>query len=133
MSARFRSMPSIPTASMSDVAFLLLVFFLLVTAIRDDRGLRTDLPPLTSLTTPVRDILHIQIAASGAMAVEGEPATPEAVREKVAAFASGGGPVDVQADRSAPYAAYVSTLVAVLLGHRDVGATPRLSLPQPVE
>ncbi len=133
MTARSRTMPSIPTASMSDIAFLLLVFFLLVSAFREDVGLRADLPPLTSQVTPVRDILHVQVAASGALAVEGEPLAPEAVREAVAAFAGGGGPVEVLAHREAPYAAYVGALDAVLLGHRDAGATPRLSLPQPVE
>ena len=126
-------MPSIPTASMSDVAFLLLVFFLVVTAFREDIGLRTDLPPLTEQREGVREILHVQISASGEMAVEGEPLAPEAVRERVSTFAAGGGPVEVKSHRQAPYAAYVGALDAVLQGHRDVGATPRLSLPQPAE
>ena len=132
MPSAARLAPAIPTASMSDIAFLLLVFFLLVTAFREDMGLPAALPPVTERVTPVREVLTVQVGASGAVAVEGEALAPEAVREAVAAFAASGGPVEVKAHEAAPYGAYVATLDAVLLGHRDAGAEPRLSLPQPV-
>ena len=125
--------PTVPASSMADVAFLLLVFFLVVTAFRDDIGIPADLPPVTEQRTAVREILRVQVSPSGALAVAGEPQSPEAIRTRVAAFASGGGPVEVQAHREAPYSAYVGALDAVLLGHRDAGVPPRLSLPQPVE
>lgn len=125
--------PSIPTASMADVAFLLLVFFLVVTAFRDEVGLHAELPPALSHSGPTVDLLTVQVAASGAVAVEGVATTPEALRSRVAAFAPGGRPVSVRAHESAPYEAYVGALDAVLLGHRDAGMPPRLALPQPVE
>ena len=131
MPTSIRPAPAIPTASMSDIAFLLLVFFLLVSAFREDVGLPAGLPPVTERVQPVRSLLTVQVAASGALAVEGETMAPEAVREAVAAFAAGGGPVEVKAHRSAPYAAYAAAVDAVLMGHRDAGAEPRLALSQP--
>jgi biopolymer transport protein ExbD len=41
-----RSVPEINAGSTADMAFLLLVFFLLVTRISDDIGLRVDLPAI---------------------------------------------------------------------------------------
>jgi len=40
-----RSTPEIPNASMADIAFLLLTFFLVTTTIANDRGLSLILPP----------------------------------------------------------------------------------------
>lgn len=125
-------MPTIPTASMADVAFLLLVFFLLATAIRSEVGLRTDLPAIEAEPARVPAKLAVLVGPTGDLAVDGERASAEAVREQVADFA-GHGAVVLKSDREAPYAAYISALDAVLLGHRDAGVPPRLALSQPTE
>ena len=117
---------------MADISFLLLVFFLLVTAIRDDAGLRADLPPAVEypVTGPTMQVtLAVQVGPGGRLAVEGEPLPADAVRQRVAAFA-GRGPVVMRSHREAPYEAYVGALDAVLLGHRDAGVPPRVALPQ---
>lgn len=41
---RKRVMPEIPTASMADIAFLLIVFFLVTTTMNQDKGLSLHLP-----------------------------------------------------------------------------------------
>ena len=43
---RNRVLPEIPTASMADIAFLLIVFFLVTTTMNQDKGLSLHLPPL---------------------------------------------------------------------------------------
>ena len=134
-SRALRSAP-IPTASMADVAFLLLLFFLVTTAIQSDAGLPLTLPSPDAqrhaLGVPVT--LAVLVDARSAMLLDGEPATPEAVRLAVAAFAGGAGRrVTLRTHRQTPYATYVAALDAVLLGHRDASAEVRLALLPPAE
>ena len=41
-----RVLPEIPTASMADIAFLLIIFFLVTTTMSQDKGLSLQLPPV---------------------------------------------------------------------------------------
>ena len=41
-----RVVPEIPTASMADIAFLLIIFFLVTTTMSQDKGLSLQLPPV---------------------------------------------------------------------------------------
>jgi biopolymer transport protein ExbD len=41
-----RVQPEIPTASMADIAFLLIIFFLVTTSMNQDKGLSLHLPPM---------------------------------------------------------------------------------------
>ncbi|MEE2658121.1 MAG: biopolymer transporter ExbD [Candidatus Latescibacterota bacterium] len=41
-----RILPEIPTASMADIAFLLIIFFLVTTTMNQDKGLSLHLPPI---------------------------------------------------------------------------------------
>lgn len=74
-----RSTPEIPNASMADIAFLLLTFFLVTTTIANDRGLSIQLPPPPEAQPPEdikvqeRNMFKIQINSSDALLVEGEP------------------------------------------------------------
>ena len=49
-----RVSPEIPTASMADIAFLLIVFFLVTTTMNRDKGLSLHLPPVAE-TKEVRE------------------------------------------------------------------------------
>lgn len=55
---------AIPTSSMADVAFLLLVFFLVTTVFPRDRGLALALPHETTPVSPA-NVLFILISESG--------------------------------------------------------------------
>ncbi|MEX0856178.1 MAG: biopolymer transporter ExbD [Gemmatimonadota bacterium] len=56
----------IPSASMADIAFLLLVFFLVTTVFPRDRGLRVVLPEeAEEVEVSQRNILHIHIMTNG--------------------------------------------------------------------
>jgi biopolymer transport protein ExbD len=74
-----RSTPEIPNASMADIAFLLLTFFLVTTTIANDRGLSIQLPPPPEAQPPEdikvqeRNMFKIQVNSSDALLVEGEP------------------------------------------------------------
>lgn len=126
---------AILTASMADVGFLMLVFFLVATAIRTDVGLPATLPPADG-TGPasVPALLTVSVDARGTVLLDREEIRPEAVRAGVAAFAAEAAEphVVLQAHRRTPYDAYVAALDAILLGHRDAGAAPRLTLREPV-
>lgn len=74
-----RSTPEIPNASMADIAFLLLTFFLMTTTIANDRGLMIQLPPPPEAQKDVevkiqeRNLFKIQVNSSDALLVEGNP------------------------------------------------------------
>ncbi|MDZ4714698.1 MAG: biopolymer transporter ExbD [Cytophagales bacterium] len=74
-----RITPDIPNASMADIAFLLLTFFLVTTTIANDRGLSIQLPPPPEANPPEdvkiqeRNMFKIQVNSSDALLVEGEP------------------------------------------------------------
>ncbi len=74
-----RNTPEIPNASMADIAFLLLTFFLVTTTMPNNRGLSIGLPP-PPLENPPEDVkiqernmFKIQINSSDALLIEGEP------------------------------------------------------------
>lgn len=74
-----RTTPEIPNASMADIAFLLLTFFLVTTTIANDKGLSIQLPPPPEAQPPEdvkiqeRNMFKIQVNSSDALLVEGEP------------------------------------------------------------
>lgn len=64
----------IPTASMADIAFLLLIFFLVTTTIDMDKGLGQVLPPKgEEMEVPKRNISNILVNARGDVLIDNEP------------------------------------------------------------
>lgn len=77
-----RPVPDIPNASMADIAFLLLTFFLVTTTVANDKGLTLLLPPPPEampqdqeFKIQERNLFKIQINSFDALLVEGEPYT----------------------------------------------------------
>lgn len=74
-----RTTPEIPNASMADIAFLLLTFFLVTTTINNDKGLSIQLPPPPEANPPddvkiqEHNMFKIQVNSSDALLVEGNP------------------------------------------------------------
>ncbi|MBK5278861.1 MAG: biopolymer transporter ExbD [Bacteroidia bacterium] len=73
-----RSTPEIPNASMADIAFLLLTFFLVTTTIANDKGLSIQLPAPLDPNQPIvefqqKNLFTIQVNSSDALLVEGQP------------------------------------------------------------
>ncbi len=79
------------TSSMADIAFLLLVFFLMVTTIDTDKGILRRLPPMpdgpiVDVKIKKRNIFEIRVNARDDLLVEGEYAQIEQLRELTKRF-----------------------------------------------
>jgi biopolymer transport protein ExbD len=71
LSKKSRTSGEIPTASMADIAFLLLIFFLVTTIFDEQRGLPIVLPePADEIEVSQQNILHIVIRATGAIEIQ---------------------------------------------------------------
>jgi biopolymer transport protein ExbD len=64
-----RAEPEIPTASMADIAFLLIIFFLVTTSFNQEMGLSLTLPPVSDQAEQIqvrqKNIVNIWINAVG--------------------------------------------------------------------
>jgi len=88
-----RKMPEIPSASMADIAFLLLIFFLVTTTMDVDSGLERRLPqwidPADVEDTPPikeRNVFVVLVDRYDRLMVEGEISRVEDLREKAKEF-----------------------------------------------
>ncbi|MBU2997230.1 biopolymer transporter ExbD [Cellulophaga baltica] len=88
--------PEVNAGSMADIAFLLLIFFLVTTTIETDAGLDRMLPPIddSQVTPPVikeKNIFAVTINKSGQLLVEEELTDITKLKEKAVAFLDNGG------------------------------------------
>ncbi|MBM1105935.1 biopolymer transporter ExbD [Aurantibacter crassamenti] len=88
-----KSAPEVNAGSMADIAFLLLIFFLVTTTIETDVGLDRMLPREDGdyIEYEQRNILSILIGVDGALLVNDEPITPELLLKTVIDFIDNGG------------------------------------------
>ena len=75
----------IPTSSMADIAFLLLIFFLVTTTIDTDKGLGIVLPPPGDIEIEIRkeNILKCLINSQGKVLLDEEPTTVDQIHRIV--------------------------------------------------
>ena len=118
-----KSSASISAGSMADIAFLLLIFFLVATTIDVDKGIKVKLPPYeeTGETADVnsRNIFKVLINSNDELLVEGKQEMLNQLRERTKEFIlnPSGNPnlaekptsalVALQNDRGTSYAAYL--------------------------
>lgn len=71
----------IPTASMADIAFLLLIFFLTTTVFEEEKGLPIVLPESAQETVEVsqKNIIHFLVQEDGAVVIRRGESTAEQV------------------------------------------------------
>lgn len=70
MNKKSKISDEIPTSSMADIAFLLLIFFLVTTVFPKDSGLRVVLPEeAEEVEVSQRNVLHLQIQPNGVVEV----------------------------------------------------------------
>lgn len=90
-----RNAPEINAGSMADIAFLLLIFFLVTTTMDVDTGLTRKLPP--PIEEPIEDIPEVKqrnvfqvlVNANDELLVEGEPILVSKLREEAKRFIVG--------------------------------------------
>lgn len=81
---RKKEQAEIPTSSMADIAFLLLIFFLVVTTIAADKGLDLVLPPQGEVKEiPRENIMNILINDDGNILVDEEPRVLNQIKDLV--------------------------------------------------
>ena len=80
-----RKSPEISTGSMADIAFLLLIFFLVTTTIDTDKGLGIVLPPPGDIEIEIRkeNILNCLINSQGKVLLDEEPTSVEQIHRIV--------------------------------------------------
>ena len=91
-----RTAPEINAGSMADIAFLLLIFFLVTTTIEKDRGLVRALPPdqPTEQEPPIikeKNLFVVIVNNNGDLLVENEPMEMKDLQEAAIEFLDNGG------------------------------------------
>lgn len=86
-----REVPEVNASSMADIAFLLLIFFLLVTTIDTDKGIIRKLPPMPEGDPPevkenMRNVLVVLINSNDRLSVDGELMDVSDLRDKTKLF-----------------------------------------------
>ncbi len=113
---------SINAGSTADIAFLLLIFFLVTTTIMTDKGIMVKLPPLTDAPAPPipeRNVINIKLNAEGLMLFEKKPLPIDDLKSQVKTYilnkehlpdrpsSPARAVVSLQNDRGTPYDDYL--------------------------
>ena len=120
---RSRQKPEIPTSSMADIAFLLIIFFMLTAVFTSNRGLQFQYPENDPNDPDVQpeEAIHIKIEAEGQFQVDKNPTTS---LEEIGGYIQGkmkqspGKPVIIESNPDVPY--YVMVDVFDLLKQLEV-------------
>ena len=90
-----RSAPEVNAGSMADIAFLLLIFFLVTTTIETDSGINRKLPPMEEIIDPPiikeRNIFTVVVNKNNQILVEEELMDLSELRREAVAFLDNGG------------------------------------------
>ena len=90
-----RKSPEVNAGSMADIAFLLLIFFLVTTTIETDSGINRKLPPMEDVIDPPiikeRNIFTVVVNKNNDLLVEEKPLEISELREAAVAFLDNGG------------------------------------------
>lgn len=124
--------------SMADIAFLLLIFFLVTTTIASDKGIRVLLPPKKENQDEIkikqRNIFNIQINSKDMLLAEDEPSKISDLKAKVKKFVLNNGKdpdssespqkaiVSLKADRGTSYEMYVAVVDELKIAYNELRA-----------
>ncbi len=90
-----RKAPEVNAGSMADIAFLLLIFFLVTTTIETDSGLNRKLPPMEDVVDPPiikeRNIFTVVVNKFNQLLVEEKPLELAELRNEAVKFLDNGG------------------------------------------
>jgi biopolymer transport protein ExbD len=120
---------SIPTASMADIAFLLLTFFLVTTSLDVDKGLGLTLPPKgQAKPIPKKNIASLLINANGEVLLDDQeiqvPQIKDIVKQRLAM--NDKLIISIKTDSKTKYQDFVSVLDQV-----QMAEAPRISIAEP--
>ncbi len=90
-----RSAPEVNAGSMADIAFLLLIFFLVTTTMEKDKGISRQLPPIQELEEEViikdKNLFIVLVNKNDDLLVEDEPMDLKDLRQAAIDFLDNGG------------------------------------------
>lgn len=86
-----RQAPTVSVGSMADIAFLLLIFFLVTTTIDVDKGIKVKLPPWSDIPPEIqklkeRNVFSVLVNANNQLLVENEPMLVADLKERAKEF-----------------------------------------------
>jgi biopolymer transport protein ExbD len=126
----------IPTASMADIAFLLLIFFLVTTTINVDTGIGMVLPPPLDEQTPPpvkeRNMLKILVNEVGQLLIEDQPSAADRVLEEVKKHVTNNGAdpnysesprqalISIKTSSQTPYRSYIEVLDRTWMAYFEI-------------
>jgi len=126
-----------PTSSMADIAFLLLIFFLVTTTINVDTGIGMTLPPKLEEEQeppPVieRNLLNVLVNASGEVLIDDSMSSVGQIREEVKTHVLNYGEepdysenpsdavISLKTDQQTPYRIYIEVLDEIQMAYREI-------------
>ena len=126
----------IPSSSMADIAFLLLIFFLVTTTINADKGIYMQLPPKLDEQEPPeinqRNLLNVLVNADGVVLIDNEVTNVAAIRDIVKRHILNNGRepqlstspdkavTSFKTKRGLPYETYIAVLDEIKSAYNDV-------------
>ena len=140
-----RPVAEVNASSMADIAFLLLVFFLVTTVIETEKGIGVKLPPWENIEPPqvsIRNILSVKINFANQLLIEGELFPIGKLRQHTKEFITNPAKrldlatspnvalVSLQNDRSTNYLTYVSVYNELKGAYNDLWNEEALRLHQ---
>ena len=86
-----RRVPGINTASIADISFTLLILFLVITSMDDDKGITRKLPPMAPDNQDVpelteRNVMQIDVKSDDWLLINGRPASIDSLKLRVMEF-----------------------------------------------
>lgn len=133
---RKREDADIDGSSLADIAFLLLIFFLVVTTIDVDTGIGLVLPPIPDDIEPPpvreRNLMNILVNAQGMVLINEQPAAIASVKDRIKEFIDNNGVdpdlsespedaiVSIKTDRRTPYNVYIDMLDEVMGAYAEL-------------
>jgi biopolymer transport protein ExbD len=130
LARRQKSDPEIPTSSMADIAFLLIVFFLVTTTMNQDKGIGMQLPPAgESKKIQKKNICNIWVNESGQILINLEDEVPlTQLRANIQQRLTANDKliVSLKASEETPYESFINVLDEIKLAGAD-----KISLASP--
>jgi len=123
---RKRVEAEIPSASMADIAFELLIFFLVATTFDVDTGIGLVLPPAAETTEQVKvkqsDIAKLLVNAAGEVLLDGELITVPQIRETIKNKIKQNPKliISIKTARETSYSRYIEVLDELKLAYNDL-------------
>lgn len=141
-----RAAPEVNAGSMADIAFLLLIFFLVTTTIEKDSGINRKLPPMEDNTEPPiikqKNIFTVLVNKQDQLLVEDEPMEIKDLRKAAREFLDNNGDgscsfcqgpkdpkssdnpdkaiISLKNDRETSYAAYISVQNELVAAYNEL-------------